>query len=94
MISIDRSLKAIVKLRLCYTELVYDRINARYYGRRKLGIHLSPEEIEDFVAGIIEHTDEAHFLQKGKNYYIVNDTEHIRITINSYTYRVITADKI
>jgi hypothetical protein len=88
MISIDRSLKAIIKLRLCYTELVYDRIN------RKLGIHLSPEEIEDFVAGIIEHTDETHFLQKGKNYYIVNDTEHIRITINSYTYRVITADKI
>ena len=88
MISIDRSLKAIIKLRLCYTELVYDRIN------RKLGIHLSPEEREDFVAGIIEHTDETHFLQKGKNYYIVNDTEHIRITINSYTYRVITEDKI
>ena len=88
MISIDRSLKAIIKLRLCYTELVYDRIN------RKLGIHLSPEEIGDFVAGIIEHTDETHFLQKGKNYYIVNDTEHIRITINSYTYRVITEDKI
>ena len=68
MISIDRSLKAIIKLRLCYTELVYDRIN------RKLGIHLSPEEIEDFVAGIIGRTD-THFLQKGKNYYIVNDTE-------------------
>ena len=48
MISIDRSLKAIIKLRLCYTELVYDRIN------RKLGFHLSPEVLIDSVNRPVE----------------------------------------
>ncbi|WP_278577336.1 DUF3781 domain-containing protein [Prevotella histicola] len=33
-------------------------------------------------------------MKKGKNYYITNDTVHIRITVNSFTYRVITTDKI
>ena len=86
--SIDDSLKATIIEKLCYTKLVYDRIN------RKLGLHLSPQEIESFISDIIMHTDTNHFLKKGKNYYITNDTEHICITVNSCTYRVITTDKI
>ncbi|KGN99686.1 hypothetical protein HR11_05535 [Porphyromonas macacae] len=80
--------KNIIIENLCYTELVYNRIN------RKLGLCLSPKEIREFISDVIERTDEIHFLQKGKNYYIANEMEHIRITVNSNTYRVITADKI
>ncbi|WP_314739965.1 DUF3781 domain-containing protein [Hoylesella pleuritidis] len=47
-----------------------------------------------FISDIIKHTDTSHFLKKGKNYYITNDTEHIRITVNSCTFRVISTDKI
>ena len=86
--SIDDSLKATIIHKLCYTKLVYDKIN------RKLGLHLSPQEIESFISDIIMHTDTNHFLKKGKNYYITNDTEHIRITVNSCTFRVISTDKI
>ena len=86
--NIDDSLKATIIEKLCYKKLVYDRIN------RKLGLHLSPQEIESFISDIIKHTDTSHFLKKGKNYYITNDTEHICITVNSCTYRVITTDKI
>ena len=86
--SIDDSLKATIIEKLCYTKLVYDKIN------RKLGLHLSPQEIESFISDIIKHTDTSRFLKKGKNYYITNDTEHIRITVNSFIYRVITIDKI
>ncbi len=82
------SLKATMLKRLCHTKLGYDRIN------RKLGLRLSPQEIEDFVSGIIGRTDEAHFRKRGKNYYITNDAEGIRITVNSFTYTVITADRI
>ena len=81
-------LKKVILQRLCYTKLVYDRIN------RKLNLRFSPQDIEGFIADIIERTDETHFLQKGKNYYITNNAECIRITVNSFTYRVITADKI
>ena len=67
---------------------MYERIN------RKLGLYLSPQEIESFISDIIMHTDTNLFLKKGKNYYIANDTEHIRITVNSCTFRVISTDKI
>ena len=86
--SIDDSLKATIIEKLCYTKFVYDRIN------RKLGLYLSPQEIESFISDIIRRTDTNHFLKKGKNYYITNDTEHIRITVNSCTFRVISTDKI
>ncbi|WP_315291801.1 DUF3781 domain-containing protein [Hoylesella loescheii] len=42
----------------------------------------------------MESTDDAYFQKKGKNYYITNDAAHVRITVNSFTYRVITVDKI
>ncbi|WP_183695714.1 DUF3781 domain-containing protein [Alloprevotella rava] len=51
---------------------MYDRIN------RKLELHLSPQKIESFISDIIMNTDTSHFLKKGKNYYITNDTEHIQ----------------
>ncbi|WP_255346273.1 DUF3781 domain-containing protein [Prevotella sp. oral taxon 317] len=74
--------------KLCYTELVYDRIN------RKLGLHLSPHEIESFVSEIIESTDDAHIQKRGKNYYVTNDAAHVRIRVNSFKYGVITVDII
>ena len=55
---------------------------------------VSPAEIEKFISEIIERTDDIYFGQKGKNFYITNEAEHIRITVNSNTYRLITADKI
>lgn len=85
---IGNSLKEAILERLCYTESVYGRIN------RKLGLHLLPQEIESFVSDIIKGADEMHILKEGKNYYITNDKESVRITVNSFTYRVITADRV
>ncbi len=48
--------KNIIIENLCYTELVYNRIN------RKLGLCLSPKEIREFISGVIGRTDETHFL--------------------------------
>lgn len=74
--------------KLCYTELVYDRIN------KKLNSKLSKAEIESMLLKIIEETQEAFFLKTGKNFYITNHNNNIRITVNSYTFRVITVDRI
>lgn len=71
---------------ICYTELVYSRIN------KKLKTKYSKDEIETIVFNIIELTSEKHFQKKGKNFYISNKENNIRITINSNTFRVITVD--
>ncbi len=73
---------------ICYTELVYERIN------KKLKSQLSKAEIESLILKIIEQTQESSFEKTGKNIYITNQENNIRITINSYTFRVITVDKI
>ena len=73
---------------VCYTELVYGRIN------KKLNINLSKDKIEKLISEIISETDEIDFQKKGKNIYISNNKRNIRLTINSYTNRIITADKI
>jgi hypothetical protein len=73
---------------ICYTELVYGRIN------KKLNIALSKSKIEDLIFTIINETNEAEFRKKGKNIYITNKEKNIILTINSYTNRIITADKI
>jgi hypothetical protein len=73
---------------ICYTELVYGRIN------KKLNVELSKEKIEEFILETISETDEAKFQKKGKNIYITNKEKNIRLTINSYTNRIITADKL
>ena len=71
---------------LCFTELVYGRIN------KKLNIKLSKQAIEEFIVSIIKETEETYIVKIGKNIYITNMTNKIKITINSNTYRLITAD--
>lgn len=72
---------------ICYTELVYQRIN------KKLNIKFTREQIEDFIFKILEETDVHFYTKKGKNFYILNLDYKIRITINTNTYRIITVDK-
>lgn len=79
--------KAILK-NICYTELVYERIN------KKLNINFPKEEIEEFILKIIKETEEKFFSKIGKNFYITNSRNNIKITINSNTYRIITVDRI
>jgi len=71
-----------------YTELVYGRIN------KKLNKELLPDKIEDLISTIISETDEAEFQKIGKNIYITNNERNVRLTINSYTNTIITADKL
>jgi hypothetical protein len=43
---------------------------------------------------VIKETKEEFFQKTGKNIYVTNNENNIRITINSYTFRVITVDSI
>lgn len=74
--------------KLCYTELVYGRIN------KKLKSSFSKKEIEVFLFNILKETDIQFYTKTGKNFYISNLENNIRITINSNTFRVITVDKL
>ena len=74
--------------KICYTELVYGRIN------KKLSLELSKKKIEEMIFSIISETDEVNFQKTGKNIYITNNERNIRLTINSYTNRIITVDKL
>ena len=74
--------------KICYTELVYRRIN------KKLKIAFTNDKIEELVLAIISETDEHKFIKNGKNIYITDNFRSIRLTINSYTHRIITADKL
>ncbi len=51
---------------ICYTQLVYWRIN------KKLKISLEKEEIEKFIYKTITETDKKFFTKIWKNYYIQN----------------------
>ena len=73
---------------LCYTELVYDRIN------KKLKAGYSRPEIESLMLKVLEETDEKDYAKRGKNYYITNHDHGIRVTVNSNTVRVITVDRV
>jgi hypothetical protein len=73
---------------ICYSELVYGRIN------KKLNIHFSHKQIEEFVYKILMETQEQFFIKRGKNYYIKNTENNVRLTINSNTCRIITVDKL
>lgn len=73
---------------ICYTELVYERIN------KKLNSRFSKPEIEQLLFKIIEQEKEASFLRIGKNIYVSSPENNIRITINSNTFRIITVDRI
>jgi hypothetical protein len=74
--------------RICYTELVYERIN------KKLDSKFSKSEIEKMLFDIVEETQEIFFQKIGKNIYVTNREKNIKITINSNTYRIITVDKL
>ncbi len=80
--------KNLILENLSYTELVYGRI------QKKLHIQLSKEEIEVFIYKLINNTDQEFFSKIGKNYYIFNRKNSIKITVNSSTHRVITVDRI
>jgi hypothetical protein len=73
---------------ICYTELVYGRIN------KKLRTTFSKSEIEKMIYKLLAETDKRNFLKIGKNYYATIPETQIRITINSNNYRIITVDKI
>lgn len=81
-------IKELIVNNLCYTELVYGRIN------KKLSINYSKNQIEVLILDILTECSENDYLKVGKNYYISNLNYKIRVTINSYTFRVITVDKI
>ena len=73
---------------ICYTKLVYGRIN------KKLNWEFSDGKIEEIISKIMSDTDEVEFQKIGKNIYISNNERNIRLTINSFTNRIITADKL
>ena len=73
---------------ICYTELVYERIN------KKLNIKFSKKQIEEFLFKILKETNEIYFQKNGKNIYVTNTENNIIITINSNTFRVITVNKV
>lgn len=74
--------------KICYTALVYGRIN------KKLKIDFSKDKIEELITAIILETAENKFTKTGKNIYITAEKRNIVLTINSYTNRIITADKL
>jgi len=73
---------------ICYTELVYGRIN------KKLGQNYSEVQIERLILTLLTECPVKYYVKTGKNYYISNHDHKIRVTVNSYTYRIITVDKI
>lgn len=73
---------------ICYTELVYGRIN------KKLKTNYSKLEIETFLFDILKQTQKNNFQKSGKNFYATNIDNNIIVTINSNTYRIITVDRI
>jgi len=73
---------------ICYTKLVYGRIN------KKLKTNFSETQIEEFILNILQETEDDSISKIGKNYYISNNENGIKITINSNTFRIITVDKI
>jgi lincosamide nucleotidyltransferase A/C/D/E len=80
--------KAVILSRICYTELVYGRIN------KKLKSAFSKPEIEEMLYNAIDETQDDFFQRIGKNIYVTNNEKNIKITINSNTYRVITVDSV
>jgi len=80
--------KQLIIENLCYTELVYGRIN------KKLATDFSNEQIEVLINEVLKNTDEKYYTKTGKNYYVTNTENNIRLTINSNTFRIITVDRL
>lgn len=83
-----KGLKNKIIAKICYTDLVYGRIN------KKLNIELPNDKIEEMILSTIEETKESDFEQKGKNIYITNKARNVSLTINVNTFRIITADRL
>lgn len=73
---------------ICYTDLVYGRIN------KKLDQHFSKPQIETLVKRVLLNTAITNYEKIGKNVYVTNTESNIRLTINTFTNRIITADRI
>jgi biotin synthase-related radical SAM superfamily protein len=80
----SKSMKETILKNICYTDLVYDRIN------KKLSARLERSEIEKLIFTTLSQTEDQYFVKIGKNYYVSNPENKITITINSHTFRVIT----
>lgn len=80
--------KHAIETNICYTKLVYGRIN------KKLKTVLSEYEIEELITAIVTETDESGFQKTGKNIYITSGKRNLRLTVNSFTNRIITVDKL
>ena len=80
--------KEVILNKICYTDLVYGRIN------KKLNLSLSNDAIEELILEIIKETFPSEFIKIGKNIYISNIQRNTKLTINSFTNRIITADKL
>ena len=66
--------KEIIK-NICFTELVYVRIN------KKLNSTFSKQEIEGFIGSILKETEETNFVKIGKNFYVTNMMNSIKMSI-------------
>lgn len=83
----SRELLDQIKTQVCYTELVNRRVN------KKLAVDLSKSEIEALVIAILD--DDITSIEKlGKNYYVTNSTWRVQLMINSFNYRLITANRV
>ncbi|WP_268888927.1 DUF3781 domain-containing protein, partial [Levilactobacillus hammesii] len=76
-----------IKAHACYTELVYRRVN------KKLAVNLTKAEVEALVIAVLD--DGTTDVEKlGKNYYVTNRTRQVQLVINSFNYRLITANHV
>ncbi|MFA5420640.1 MAG: DUF3781 domain-containing protein [Patescibacteria group bacterium] len=80
--------KAKILNNICYTDLVYGRIN------KKLEIFFSREKIEEYIFRILDEAEIECFSKIGKNFYVTSQKHGVRVTINSNTFRIITVDKV
>lgn len=76
-----------IKAHVCYTDLVYQRVN------KKLKTDLSREGIEALVNEILMD-DTSTVEKRGKNYYVTSYSQRVCLTINSYNFRLITANRV
>jgi len=70
---------------VCYTPLVFKRVN------KKLTTTFSDDDIKNLVNNIINDPLTV-IIKTGKNYYLQNNS--IELVINSFNYRLITANKL
>ncbi|GEO70774.1 DUF3781 domain-containing protein [Levilactobacillus acidifarinae] len=80
-------LLASIKNQVCYTDLVYQRVN------KKLKVDFSRSEIEKLVQDILSD-DQTTVEKQGKNYYVSGLAYSTRLTINSFNFRLIAADRL